>query len=80
MSIFLVLWIGTAKKQRILVFFAQNKLFWTLLYEATSCPAILCRILRNRKVTQKWNNFYIFRRAAAATLKKLHNSKRKPNL
>ena len=80
MSIFVFLWIGTANKQRILVFFAQNKLYWTLSCEATSCPAILCRILQNREVAQKLNNLYIFRRAAAAALKTLHNSERQPNL
>ena len=77
MSIFVFLWIGTANKQRILVFFAQNKLYWTLSCEATSCPAILCQ---NREVAQKLNNLSIFRRAAAAALKTLHNSKSQPNL
>ena len=54
MSIFLFLWIGTTNNQRNLVFFAQNELNWTLACEATSCPAILCRIFRNREVTQDW--------------------------
>ena len=80
MSIFVFLWIGTANKQRILIFLAQNIFFWTLSCVVTSRTAILCRILRNREVTPQLNSLYIFRRAAAAALKKLHNSKRQPNL
>ena len=52
MSIFLFLWIGAANKQRILVVFPQNKLYWTLSCEATSCPAILCRI--RKRAAKKW--------------------------